>query len=429
MRKNSTILLAVCCTIALLGARNVHAAGGSCFDPIEVIVPDDLTYLDTNTTCGTLDDYSISCLGPYDEGEDIIYRLTLLETTSIQITLDPKGTAPTGITLDNACPPDDTCIASSTSSTGDPHGSGCVEIPAGTYSIMIDSSAETGCIPEFDLSIVACELCQDLDGDGYRDAACGGDDCDDSDPLVNPGGTESCDDQIDNDCNGLIDDVDPACFCALPDLTIECGDTVTGSTVGGTSGLYVYPQCISWDESGPEVIYTLVTETDGPIRAEISGLTVDLDIFILADDGGEACVDSCLAYGNWVAFLESAPAGTYHIAVDGYDGAEGAYTLSVDCAPIYFLDVEGRYSPGILRLNYIIGAPGASTWVNYLILTQPQVEVLPLWTVPIPLLDPLFEISIPIPLPSSGLVGIWSALYTATGPEVIDVDWIQTPTP
>lgn len=39
----------------------------------------------------------------------------------------------------------------------------------------------------------------DADGDGFQV----GDDCDDTDPLVNPAATEVCDDGIDNDCDGL----------------------------------------------------------------------------------------------------------------------------------------------------------------------------------------------------------------------------------
>jgi len=35
----------------------------------------------------------------------------------------------------------------------------------------------------------------------------GTDDCDDTDPLINPAASETCGDNMDNDCNGLIDDV------------------------------------------------------------------------------------------------------------------------------------------------------------------------------------------------------------------------------
>lgn len=46
----------------------------------------------------------------------------------------------------------------------------------------------------------------DMDGDGYDSLSCDGNDCDDTDPLINPGMMEICGDGIDNDCNALTDD-------------------------------------------------------------------------------------------------------------------------------------------------------------------------------------------------------------------------------
>ena len=45
----------------------------------------------------------------------------------------------------------------------------------------------------------------DADEDGYFDASCNGDDCDDADPFVFPGGTE-VHDGLDNDCDRMVDE-------------------------------------------------------------------------------------------------------------------------------------------------------------------------------------------------------------------------------
>ena len=50
-------------------------------------------------------------------------------------------------------------------------------------------------------------LCDDVDGDGYPDVACGGDDCDDADPAINPAADELCN-GLDDDCDGDVDEDD-----------------------------------------------------------------------------------------------------------------------------------------------------------------------------------------------------------------------------
>ncbi len=48
----------------------------------------------------------------------------------------------------------------------------------------------------------------DGDADGYDRAACGGQDCDDGDASINPGADEYCN-QIDDNCNGAVDEGQP----------------------------------------------------------------------------------------------------------------------------------------------------------------------------------------------------------------------------
>ncbi len=54
-----------------------------------------------------------------------------------------------------------------------------------------------------------CASTCDVDGDGYLAQEYNGADCDDSNPSVNPGAVEVCNEGVDDDCNGVADDSDP----------------------------------------------------------------------------------------------------------------------------------------------------------------------------------------------------------------------------
>jgi hypothetical protein len=68
--------------------------------------------------------------------------------------------------------------------------------------------------------------CTDADNDGYfAEDNCGTPvDCDDGDRSINPGVAEDCTDNIDNDCDGLVDTADPDAVNCPPTCTDLDGD-------------------------------------------------------------------------------------------------------------------------------------------------------------------------------------------------------------
>ncbi|MGH8016203.1 MAG: GEVED domain-containing protein, partial [Candidatus Zixiibacteriota bacterium] len=143
-----------------------------------------------------------TCLSPFDGGEDIVYELTVLSEVTVDIMLDPLGTAWTGILLDDACPPDFSCIDYSASSGSAPHGMTSLVLAAGTYYIMVDTWPAPDCIPTFDLHITeGLPPCQ---------VECPGGSTDEGEP---------CGDDTNGGCNSPVP--------IFRDIT--CGETVCGT--------------------------------------------------------------------------------------------------------------------------------------------------------------------------------------------------------
>jgi hypothetical protein len=133
--------------------------GDNCTDPLDFTFGSaDLPYtIADQYTCGRGNNYSNTCLGSYDGGEDIIMAITPTDDMNVDITLDPKGTTYTGLAIDAACPLDaSTCLGKVTISGSDPGTIYNVSLTGGvTYYLMADTWPTPDCIPDFDVTFTA----------------------------------------------------------------------------------------------------------------------------------------------------------------------------------------------------------------------------------------------------------------------------------
>jgi hypothetical protein len=129
--------------------------GDNCTIPKTVSIPAQLPYSDsTQTTCGRINNYNTTCLGFYDDGEDIIYQITVTTPVTVDIAMH-TNTSYTGMCIANTCPPGASCINMSTYIYSGWQFMYYIPLNAGTYWIMVDNGTPPSCIPSFDLYITA----------------------------------------------------------------------------------------------------------------------------------------------------------------------------------------------------------------------------------------------------------------------------------
>ena len=94
------------------------------------------------------------------------------------------------------------------------------------------------------------------------------------------------------------------------------------------------------------------------------------------------------------------------------------------------LELDASYEEETLNLTFLLGTPESALWVNYLVLMNPTIQIVHLWSVFLPVTDPPHDIPISFPLASGqGTVGIWTSLFTEGGIQVCDLAWVDTDIP
>jgi hypothetical protein len=159
-------------------------------------------------------------------------------------------------------------------------------------------------------------------------------------PIDPPDGEDAADESDGPDVPDLPDapttpDAPGGCPVAL---WLTCGDRIVGTTAAPparseTSG---YPQCVSWDETGPELLYAFSPAVTGMVSVTLSDTPPDeaeppdddVDLFVL---DGECEAAACMAYGDVTASFSAVAGRTYYLSVDGFMGADSDFLLTLTC--------------------------------------------------------------------------------------------------
>jgi len=176
----------------------------------------------------------------------------------------------------------------------------------------------------------------DADGDGYADAATGGDDCDDSDAAVSPGAADSWYDGIDTDCDGADDyDADGDGHASDAHEGDDCDDTASD----------VHP--------GAEEDYTDELDHDCDGEVDRAGSSCSSDLVLTTSDGDERAIDGCVEW-DLSATFEFDPDDlpelrTFTLNFDAADDPEFECAVTVEqeqiCGEGYYVQDDG--GPGL----------------------------------------------------------------------------------
>lgn len=154
--------------------------------------------------------------------------------------------------------------------------------------------------------------------------------------TTDPGSETSCQDQLDDDEDGLVDCVDPDCrthpacgptaqLCtARVEAEVSCGQVLASSTVGAQDGMRFYGCDLDRALAGPERVYRFVS----PVSGDYTVRTSDGQVAVLTVAKTGCDPAECAGLGSEITFASSPDAPVY-LVVDGDDAAD--FTLEIEC--------------------------------------------------------------------------------------------------
>ena len=125
-------------------------------------------------------------------------------------------------------------------------------------------------------------------------------------------------------------------------VPLDCGVPYSGTNLYGNDdvSLYTCGNVYNVENNGPEIVHSFTITEGGPVTISLTGLSANLELFLLATCDRSACLQYSQNSGtNDEEITRNLPPGTYYVVVDGYNGAISDYTLTVDCNETCNLDV------------------------------------------------------------------------------------------
>ena len=151
--------------------------------------------------------------------------------------------------------------------------------------------------------------------------------------------------------------------------SLSCGSSFNGDLSAYSNDVNHY-YGISWLESGPDQTFSFTVSQRSRVDLQLTNLTSDLDIFLCTDYTNSA---SCIAFGN-VGITKVLDPGTYYVNVDGFNGATGTFTLSMNCVCVPVTScASGDYISSININGYSSAASATCPEFAYTYNTTPTI--------------------------------------------------------